>query len=365
MSAPVTGRWRKPTITGERVTLRPVAAHDADGLWELVHDPEGNDLTATSAGFTREQIEEWCASRTAQDERLDLAVVDAATGEYAGEVVLNEHDPATDSANFRIALRGPAYYGRGLGSEATRLVVDHALRTMGLQRLTLGVLARNPRARRAYEKAGFRRVGDYVEDGEDWVEMEVRRSHLDPDYPLLTERLLLRPIDPVRDLAAMHSYRSRADVCRYTPLVPGTVDELAERLSDPERTRSVIDAEGQVVALVVERRDSGAVVGDVVLFWHSAVDGHAEIGYVLHPDQYGRGFATEAGRALVDLAFAGLGAHRVTAHIDARNTPSVAVAGRLGLRLEATHVDGEWFKGEWTTSLVYALLRREWESRRG
>ena len=127
----------------------------------------------------------------------------------------------------------------------------------------------------------------------------------------------------------------------------------------------MIDAEGQVVALVVERRDSGAVVGDVVLFWHSAVDGHAEIGYVLHPDQYGRGFATEAGRALVDLAFAGLGAHRVTAHIDARNTPSVAVAGRLGLRLEATHVDGEWFKGEWTTSLVYALLRREWESRRG
>ena len=139
-------------------------------------------------------------------------------------MVLNEHDPETDSANFRIALRGPAWYGRGLGSEATRLVVDHALRTMGLQRLTLGVLARNPRARRAYEKAGFRRVRDYVEDGEDWVEMEVRRSHLDPDYPLLTERLLLRPIDPVRDVAAMHSYRSRADVCRYTPLVPGTVE---------------------------------------------------------------------------------------------------------------------------------------------
>ena len=222
VTEPVTGRWRKPTITGERVTLRPVTAHDADGLWETVHDPEGNDLTATTAGSPASRSRTWCASRAAQDERLDLAVVDAATGEYAGEVVLNEHDPETDSANFRIALRGPACYGRGLGSEATRLVVDHALRTMGLQRLTLGVLARNPRARRAYEKAGFRRVRDYVEDGEDWVEMEVRRSHLDPDYPLLTERLLLRPIDPVRDLAAMHSYRSRADVCRYTPLVPGT-----------------------------------------------------------------------------------------------------------------------------------------------
>ena len=50
---------------------------------------------------------------------------------------------------------------------------------------------------------------------------------------------------------------------------------------------------------------------------------------------------------------------------DARNTASTAVAARLGMRLEATYVDGEWFKGEWTTPLVYALLRREWETRRG
>ena len=365
MTGPVSGRWRKPTIVGERVTLRPITAGDADGMWETVHDPEGNDLTATAATFTRAQVDEWCATRAGQDDRLDLAVVDAATGEYAGEVVLNEHDPDADSANFRIALRGPAYYGRGLGSEATRLVVDHALRTIGLQRITLGVLARNPRARRAYEKAGFRRVRDYVEDGEDWVEMEVRRSHLAPDYPLLTERLLLRPIDPDRDVAPMHAYRSNADVCRYTPLVPGTVDELAERLADPERTRSVIDAEGQVVALVVERRDTGAVIGDVVLFWHSATDGHAEIGYVIHPDEAGHGYATEAGAAMLDLAFDGLRAHRVSAHIDARNAPSAAVARRLGMRLEATYVDGEWFKGEWTTPLVFALLRREWESQRG
>ncbi len=310
MSEPVTGRWRKPTLTGERVVLRPVTAADADGCGRRCTTRRAT-TSPRPPPFTRSRSR-WCASRAAQEDRLDLAVVDAETGEYVGEVVLDEHDPEADSASVRIGLRGPAWYGRGLGSEATRLVVDHALRTMGLQRLTLGVLARNPRARRAYEKAGFRRVRDYVEDGEGWVEMEVRRSHLDPYYPLLTERLLLRPIDPVRDLAAMHTYRSRADVCRYTPLVPGTVEELAERLADPERTRSVIDAEGQVVALVVERRDTGAVIGDVVLFWHSAADGHAEIGYVLHPDQAGRGFATEAGRALVDLAFEGLGAHRVT-----------------------------------------------------
>ena len=302
MSEPVIGRWRPPTLAGDLVSLRPT--------------------TAGGGG----------------DHRLDLAVVDLATGEPAGEVVLDGHDPGTDSASLRVSLRDPDRHDRGLRSEAARLVVDHALRTMRLARLT-------------------------VEDGEERV--EVRRSHLDPDYPVLTERLLLRPIDPARDLAAMHAYRSRDDVCRYTPLVPGTVEELADRLADPERTRSVIDAEGQVVALVVEHRDTGAVIGDVVLFWHDATDGHAEIGYVLHPDHSGQGYATEAGEALLGLAFGGLRAHRVTAHIDARNTASAAVARRLGMRHEATYVDGEWFKGEWTTPLVFGLLRREWESRRG
>jgi len=365
VNEPVTGRWRKPTIRGERVVLRPIVAADADAMWETVHDAEGNDLTATTASFTREQIEAWCASRASQDDRLDLAVVDAATGEYAGEVVLNEPDPESDAANFRIALRGPAHYGRGLGTEATRLVVDHGLRTIGLSRITLTVLARNRRARRVYEKVGFREVGRHLDDGEDWVEMAVDASRLEPDYPIVTERLLLRPLDQPGDVAAMHAYRSRDEVCRYVPFSPGTLEEMTERFRDPERVRSTIDAEGQVLSLAIERRDTGEMIGDLVLFWHSVADGHAEVGYVVHPDHAGRGFATEATAALVDLAFdGGLPVHRVSARLDERHEASAAVCRKLGMRLEATHVDGEWFKGEWTTLLVHALLRREWEQRR-
>jgi RimJ/RimL family protein N-acetyltransferase len=159
-----------------RVTLRPVTADDADAMWEMVNDPEGNELTATSATFTYEQIREWCAGRSGADERVDLAIVENATGEYAGEAVLNEYDAAADAANFRISLRGPAWYGRGLGTEATRLIVAHGLHTVGLRSITLSVLARNPRAARAYEKAGFQRTGATVEDGEAWVQMAIRRA---------------------------------------------------------------------------------------------------------------------------------------------------------------------------------------------
>ena len=183
---------------------------------------------------------------------------------------------------------------------------------------------------------------------------------LAPDYPILTERLLLRPIDAEADLMAMHSYRSDPEVCRYVPFSPGTPEELAERLADPERVRSVIDDEGQVLFLVMVRRDTGELIGDLVLFWHSSTDQRAEVGYVLHPDHEGHGFATEGTRALLALCFDEAAAHRVTARLDERNVASARLLERLGFRREATFVDGEWFKNEWTTLLVYAMLDREW-----
>ena len=81
-------------------------------------------------------------------------------------------------------------------------------------------------------------------------------------------------------------------------------------------------------------------------------------GYVFHPDVLGLGYAAKASRAMLDLAFGELGLHRVTAIMDARNTASARLAGRLGMRAEAHHVSSEMFKGEWVDTLVFALLAR-------
>jgi len=167
------GRWSKPTLVGELVTLRPIDAGDVDVMWEMVNDPVGRDLTATTSTFTFDQIRAWCASRRDQDQRLDLAVIENKSGDVVGEVVLNEFDPQTESSNFRIALRGDQWFGRGFGTEATRLIVEHGLRVVGLRSIHLGVLQRNPRAVSTYEKVGFRRVKEEVNDGETWIEMEI------------------------------------------------------------------------------------------------------------------------------------------------------------------------------------------------
>ena len=183
----------------------------------------------------------------------------------------------------------------------------------------------------------------------------------DPEYPIVTERLILRPITPA-DAVAMHAYKSNPEAVRYVPYAPLQLADVAGRIGTTwSNTRFA--AEGDAVCLAVEERETGSLIGDVVLFWRSATDRSGEVGYIFDPGATGRGYATEAVRALLALGFDGLGLHRIVARIDERNTSSARVAERLGFRREARLVESEWFKGEWATLLVYALLEHEWRER--
>ena len=185
---------------------------------------------------------------------------------------------------------------------------------------------------------------------------------LQPDYPIATERLLLRPLDPDIDVDAVYAYQSREDVCRYIPYSPRSRDEVAARLADPERNRTTIEKEGDYLSVGVEVRATRDVVGDVILIYRSEEHRTGEIGYVISPEHAGNGYATEASRALLKLAFDDLELHRVIGRIDARNDASAAVLRRLGMRQEAVLVENEWFKGEWTNEVDFAILEHEWRA---
>lgn len=144
----------KPTLTGDLVVLRPLDEGDYDALRAAVDDPDVVRLTGSHGVVDEQKAREWMRTRKDQPDRLDLAIVDRSTGECVGEAVLNEWDPDNQSCNFRILI-GPSGQGRGLGTEATRLTVGYGIEELGLHRISLEVFAFNPRARRAYEKAGF------------------------------------------------------------------------------------------------------------------------------------------------------------------------------------------------------------------
>lgn len=181
----------QPTLVGQLVLLRPFVAADAAAMAEMLTDPDVRRLTgsvhtsedARSAVVDPGPLQEWYASRSQQVDRLDLAVLERASGAVVGEVVLNEWDPENAACNFRILL-GPNGRDRGLGTEATRLVCGHGFGTLGLHRIELEVFAFNPRAQRTYAKVGFLAEGvrrDALRFDHTWIDA-VGMAVLAPDW---------------------------------------------------------------------------------------------------------------------------------------------------------------------------------------
>ncbi|MDM7832402.1 GNAT family N-acetyltransferase [Cellulomonas edaphi] len=162
----------KPTLQGEMITLRPIRPDDAQAMWEMLADPEGNRLTGTTRTFTREEVDAWCAGLATAEGRYDFAVTANGDDAFRGEIVLNEVDEVVRSANLRLSM-GPTYRGRGYGTEGIQLVLGFAFDGIGLHRVELDVLSINARAKSLYENLGFRVEGrkrDAYRDGDGYCD---------------------------------------------------------------------------------------------------------------------------------------------------------------------------------------------------
>ena len=165
--------WREtgPAFTYQGFTLRPARAEDAEAYYRAGFedlDPELARLTGSRARYARDEVVPFFLSCLDDPDRYDFLLLDPA-GRIVGESVINEIDWDVRCGNFRIGVFRPEDRGRGVGSWATRTTRDFAFGTLGLHRLELDVFSFNPRAERAYEKAGFRREGvrrDAVRDGD-------------------------------------------------------------------------------------------------------------------------------------------------------------------------------------------------------
>lgn len=114
---------------------------------------------------------------------------------------------------------------------------------------------------------------------------------------------------------------------------------------------------------IVKRADS-RLIGNCGIRVNDPARREANIGYELHPEEWGQGYATEAARAILRFGFADLGLHRVWAECVADNTASARVLERLGLRREAHFREQQWYRGRWWDTLIYAILDHEWRRAR-
>jgi RimJ/RimL family protein N-acetyltransferase len=143
------------------VTLRPLWEPDTAGMYALVSAPEVVNTSVPPVAPSLDEVRQRCArsyGRWLAGERCELAILDAATGTFAGEIGLFYQEPVTGQAMVGYSLL-PEYRGRGFMTRAVRLLTDWAFREAGLARIIAGTAPENLGSQHVLQRAGFQQEG--------------------------------------------------------------------------------------------------------------------------------------------------------------------------------------------------------------
>lgn len=175
--------------------------------------------------------------------------------------------------------------------------------------------------------------------------------------PIHTGRLIIRHFSET-DMPDLLAYQTHPETRKYETIEPKTEEQAAQflaRQADPETW-----AGAGWLAFAVYHPGDGKVVGEVGVLVEKEPKSEGNIGWMLHPDYHGQGYATEAAEVLVRYAFRERHLHRLTSGCDTRNTASWRLMERLGMRREGHFRHSRQTRGEWQDEYLYALLRDEW-----
>lgn len=172
---------------------------------------------------------------------------------------------------------------------------------------------------------------------------------------LETPRLILREFCAA-DFDALYAMQCRPESVRYEP--DQDADSMHLYLHEAMLQTQVKPRTHFRLAVTIRPDDT--VRGFVSLALNFNMTRDWEIGWLVHPEEWGQGYATEAARRALDFAFRDLNAHRVIAFCNADNAASARVMQKLGMRHEATMLQTRLLRGQWCDELLYAVLESEW-----
>jgi RimJ/RimL family protein N-acetyltransferase len=173
---------------------------------------------------------------------------------------------------------------------------------------------------------------------------------------LETERLLLREFVEA-DFATTHNYGSDPEVTRFLIWGPNSDDQTRDYLQRIIAQQREEPRQGYVLAIVL--KNGGLHIGACGMRINSLSHREAEIGYVLGRDNWGRGYATEATKAIVKFGFEQLQLHRIMATAALGNTASQKVLLKTGMKREGTLREHLFVRGAWRDSAMFSVLEQE------
>lgn len=207
--------------------------------------------------------------------------------------------------------------------------------------------------------------GTVPRDGSPWTDAAPYCCSMSASYTTVRlegSRITLREFVP-EDWSAVHEWASRADACRYEAWGPNNPEETRAHLRSAIAVAAARPRMHYVLAAVL--RETGRVVGSGTLSVRGERLRSGEIAYIVHPDYWGRGPATEIAGLLLYLGFGRLGLHRVSATCDPRNVGSARVLRKVGMIHEGRHRHTLLIRDGWRDSDVYSILEHEWSTADG
>jgi RimJ/RimL family protein N-acetyltransferase len=148
-----------PFLIGESIYLRPLSRADAPVLQRQMNDPEVNRTLAVWRPMTLENELDFIDRAAKGDHEVILGIAKRDDDRLIGDTALHQIDWRERSASFGIQIGDPGEWGKGYGSEATRLITGYGFERLNLNRIWLYVYDLNPRGAHVYEKVGYKREG--------------------------------------------------------------------------------------------------------------------------------------------------------------------------------------------------------------
>lgn len=173
---------------------------------------------------------------------------------------------------------------------------------------------------------------------------------------LETSQFFLREFEQ-SDWRAVHAYASQEIVCRYQPWGPNTQKETQRYIEDVLNRQ--LEQLRTSFTFVVVWKETGSVIGAGELSTIDHVNQSGEIGYILHPDYWKRGIASEVARLLLNFAFEENGLHRIWASCDPKNIGSQKVLEKVGMTKEGLLRQNLRMNDGWRDSLIFSVLEKE------
>ncbi|HWI47762.1 MAG TPA: GNAT family protein [Rummeliibacillus sp.] len=154
------------------------------------------------------------------------------------------------------------------------------------------------------------------------------------------------------------TYASQAIVCQYQPWGPNTEIE-----SQAFVTQVVMDAKQdrrtRFVFAIIEK-EHGEMIGAGEINIRDFQNREGEIGYIVNPDYWGKGIATETAKLLIEFGFCQLNLHRIFATCDPRNMASAKILKKIGMIQEGRIREDLLLETGWRDSFLYSILEHEW-----